>query len=60
MNETVPDNTLINADEIELVDLTPEKLLERLHEGKVTSGEAKAAMERFFQKDKLTALRELH
>ena len=51
---------LIGADEIELVDLTPEKLLDRLNEGKVYIPErAKTAMEKFFRKEKLVALREL-
>ncbi len=35
IHETVPDTILEMADEVELVDLTSEKLLERLHEGKV-------------------------
>lgn len=60
VNETVPDKILENADEIELVDLTPEKLLERLHDGKVYIPErAKVAMKRFFRKDNLLSLREL-
>lgn len=60
IHETVPDSILELADEIELVDLTPEKLLERLHEGKVYIPEkAKQATEKFFRKGNLLALREL-
>jgi len=58
--ETVPDSVLELADEIELVDLTSEKLLERLHEGKVYIPEkANQAMQKFFRKGNLLALREL-
>lgn len=59
-HETVPDSLLDLADELELVDLTPETLLERLHEGKVYLGErAVAARANFFQPSNLNALREL-
>ncbi len=58
--ETVPDSVLDLADELELVDLTPEGLLERLQEGKVYLGErAAAAAQNFFQESHLAALREL-
>jgi len=58
--ETVPDSLLDLADELELVDVTPETLRERLGEGKVYLGErAVAAQENFFQETHLTALREL-
>lgn len=60
IHETVPDSILELADEIELIDLTPEKLLERLHEGKVYIPEkARQAMQQFFRKGNLLALREL-
>jgi two-component system sensor histidine kinase KdpD len=60
VHETVPDSVLDLADELELVDLTPEGLRERLAEGKVYMGErAVAAQENFFKEDHLTALREL-
>lgn len=60
IQETVPDSVLELADEIELIDLTPEKLLERLSEGKVYFPEkAKQAMKQFFRKGNLLALREL-
>lgn len=58
--ETVPDSILDHADELELVDLTPEALLERLNAGKVYLGErADAARKNFFQESHLSALREL-
>ena len=60
VNETVPDSLLEMADEIELVDLTPEALLERLREGKVYLGDrAEAAARGFFKDAHITALREL-
>jgi two-component system, OmpR family, sensor histidine kinase KdpD len=60
MRETVPDHLLDQADEIELVDLTPEDLLQRLREGKVYVPEqAEQAMRSFFSKGNLIALREL-
>ncbi|MFA5264666.1 MAG: sensor histidine kinase KdpD [Opitutaceae bacterium] len=60
VNETVPDSVLDLANEIELVDLTPESLRERLAEGKVYLAErAATAAENFFKDTHLTALREL-
>ena len=60
VQETVPDSIFEFADEIELVDLTPEALRERLAEGKVYLGErAATAQENFFQEAHLTGLREL-
>jgi len=60
VRETVPDTVLERADEIELVDLPPEELLERLREGKVyLPEEARRATERFFRRGNLLALREL-
>ncbi len=58
--ETVPDGALSRADEIELIDITPAELRERMAEGKVYLGEtAQIAAERFFKTENLTALREL-
>jgi len=58
--ETVPDAMLENADEVELVDLPPDDLLERLREGKVyVSLQAERALKYFFTKGNLIALREL-
>jgi two-component system sensor histidine kinase KdpD len=60
VRETVPDAILDRADELRLIDLTPEELLERLREGKVYVPEqAERALQHFFQPGKLTALREL-
>jgi two-component system sensor histidine kinase KdpD len=60
VRETVPDRILERADEIELVDLPPEELLRRLEEGKVYVPEqAQRAMQSFFRKGNLIALREL-
>ncbi|HEY7727301.1 MAG TPA: sensor histidine kinase KdpD, partial [Candidatus Eisenbacteria bacterium] len=60
VRETLPDSILDRADEIELVDLPPDDLLQRLREGKVYVPEqAGRALEHFFQKGNLIALREL-
>src|SRR3979490_3151803 len=60
VQETVPDTVFDRADEVELVDLPPDELLERLKEGKVyLPAQAKAAVENFFRKGNLIALREL-
>jgi two-component system sensor histidine kinase KdpD len=60
VRETVPDSILDRADEIELVDLPPDDLLQRLREGKVYLPEqAGRAAENFFRKGNLIALREL-
>jgi two-component system sensor histidine kinase KdpD len=60
VHETIPDSVLEQADEVELVDLPPEELLQRLKEGKVYVPEqAQEAMRNFFRKGNLTALREL-
>jgi two-component system sensor histidine kinase KdpD len=58
--ETVPDRVLEDASEIELIDLPPEDLLERLRTGKVYVPEqVGAALDRFFRRPNLLALREL-
>ncbi|MEY2555584.1 MAG: two-component system, OmpR family, sensor histidine kinase KdpD [Verrucomicrobiota bacterium] len=60
VHETVPDSVLDLADEIALVDLTPEQLRLRLSEGKVYLGEkADWAAKNFFRESNLTALREM-
>ena len=60
VSETVPDSVLDLADEIVLVDLTPEQLRERLAEGKVYLGDrAEWAAKNFFRESNLTALREM-
>jgi two-component system sensor histidine kinase KdpD len=58
--ETIPDHVLDEADEIELIDLPPDDLLQRLQQGKVyLSEQVGTAVERFFRKPNLMALREL-
>lgn len=60
VKETLPDTVLERADEIELIDITPESLLERLTAGKVyVPTQAEHALQNFFQKGNLVALREL-
>jgi two-component system sensor histidine kinase KdpD len=60
VREIVPDSILARADEIELVDLPPDDLVQRLREGKVYMPElAGRAIENFFRKGNLIALREL-
>src|SRR5687768_12111335 len=60
MRETVPDSVFERADEVELIDLPPDDLLQRLREGKVyMPAQAQEAVEHFFRKGNLIALREL-
>ena len=60
IRETVPDRILERADEVILVDLTPDELIERLKDGKVYVPEnAARAIDNFFKPSNLTALREL-
>jgi two-component system, OmpR family, sensor histidine kinase KdpD len=60
VRETLPDEIFENADEVELVDLTSEELLQRLSEGKVYTPErSREAIENFFRKGNITALREM-
>ncbi|MCX6269013.1 MAG: DUF4118 domain-containing protein, partial [Bacteroidetes bacterium] len=60
VRETLPDEIFETADEIELVDLTPDELLERLREGKVYTPErSREAIDNFFRKGNITALREM-
>ena len=60
VSETVPDSVIDLADEIVLVDLTPDQLRTRMAEGKVYLGErAEWAAKNFFRESNLTALREM-
>ena len=60
VRETVPDTVFDRADAVELVDLTPDDLIQRLKEGKVyVPKQAERALEHFFSPANLTALREL-
>ncbi|TCT24321.1 two-component system sensor histidine kinase KdpD [Thiobaca trueperi] len=58
--ETVPDHVFDAADEVVLVDLAPDELLQRLKEGKIyLPHQAERAIQNFFRKGNLIALREL-
>ncbi len=60
VQETVPDSVLQKADQIELIDLPPEDLIQRLKDGKIYQAQqAGRALENFFTRGKLTALREM-
>lgn len=60
VQETVPDSFIESADEIELVDIPPEVLQQRLREGKIYAPEkVEQALAQFFAKGNLLALREL-
>ncbi|MGZ8409110.1 MAG: ATP-binding protein [Hyphomicrobium sp.] len=60
VRETVPDSIVDRADEIELVDITPEELIDRLQAGKVyVPDTAQRAIRHYFSPGNLTALREL-
>jgi len=60
VRETVPDKVFDRADAIELIDLTPDDLIQRLKEGKVyVPKQAERALEHYFSPGNLTALREL-
>src|SRR6201996_306235 len=60
VRETVPDSILDRADDIELVDLTPEDLIQRLKDGKVYLPDvAERARQNYFAPGNLAALREL-
>jgi two-component system sensor histidine kinase KdpD len=59
VRETIPDEVLAGADEVVLIDLTPEALIERLRAGKVYPHErVPAALNHFFKIENLAALRE--
>lgn len=60
VRETVPDSVLGTADEVVLIDLTPEALVSRLRAGKIYPGEnIEAALNNFFRIENLAALREV-
>ena len=60
VTETLPDKVMELADEVEVVDLPPEELIQRLKEGKVyIPPQAAHAMRRFFRQGNLLGLREL-
>jgi two-component system sensor histidine kinase KdpD len=60
VRETLPDRVLAEADEVVLVDLTPEALIQRLRDGRVYPGERiETALNNFFKLENLAALREV-
>jgi len=60
VRETVPDEIFENADEVELIDITPDELLHRFSEGKVYTPEgSRLAVNNFFRLGNITALREM-
>jgi two-component system sensor histidine kinase KdpD len=60
VRETIPDRIFESADDLELADISPEELIERLKQGKVyLPAQAERAVQHFFQKSNLLALREL-
>ncbi|HTR80304.1 MAG TPA: sensor histidine kinase KdpD [Bacteroidota bacterium] len=60
IRETVPDSVFERADDIEVIDIPPDELLKRLAEGKVYAPErSQQAIQNFFRKGNLTALREM-
>jgi two-component system sensor histidine kinase KdpD len=60
VRETVPDSVIDAVTDIELIDLPPDELIKRLQDGKVyVPDQAQRAIEKFFRKGNLTALREL-
>lgn len=60
VRETLPDEIFEQADEVELIDITPDELFDRLAEGKVyTTERSQEAVKNFFRKGNITALREM-
>jgi two-component system sensor histidine kinase KdpD len=60
VRETVPDSIIDKADDIEVIDLTPDDLIQRLKDGKVyVPHQAERAVRHYFSQGNLTALREL-
>lgn len=60
VQERIPDKIFDNASQVELVDIEPADLIERLNEGKVyREKQAKTALKNFFSEENLTALREI-
>jgi two-component system sensor histidine kinase KdpD len=60
MRETVPDSVIASADDVVLVDITPESLIQRLIDGKVYPQErVQSALSNFFKIENLSALREV-
>lgn len=60
VRERIPDSVFDHADQVEVIDIEPEDLLERMKEGKIYNPvQAERAMNNFFKREKLAALREI-
>lgn len=60
VRETVPDNIVEQADQVQLIDIPPNELIKRLKEGKIYVGyQAELALNKFFRPGNINALREL-
>lgn len=60
VKERIPDSVFDHADQVEMIDIEPEELIERMKEGKIYQKcQAERALEHFFRKEKLIALREI-
>ena len=60
VRESIPDEIFEKSDEVELIDLTPDELLQRLTDGKIYTADRSAeAIQNFFRKGNITALREM-
>lgn len=60
VKETIPDRVFDEADQVEVIDIEPDDLIDRLKEGKIyKKGQAERALENFFTREKLIALREI-
>lgn len=60
VNERIPDTVFDHADHVEVIDIEPEELIERMKEGKIyAERQAERALQNFFRKEKLVALREI-
>ncbi len=60
VRERIPDYVFDSADQVELVDIEPDDLIDRLHQGKIyRTGQAERALDHFFTRENLVALREI-
>lgn len=60
VNERIPDSVFNSANQVELIDIEPDDLIKRLKQGKIyKNAQAQKALENFFNKDNLIALREI-
>lgn len=60
VKERIPDSIFDQADQVEVIDIEPEELIERMQEGKIYKPlQAERALQNFFRREKLVALREI-